>query len=158
MGIGGYVIISVDNLLFLHMERCKVDRQSRLFHGSLPIRVADCSFNSWYYIARRHGGYSILYQSKFIQASGIWGKLFSFTRSWNLFCLRHSISTTIVCFPSSFPKNSHNFYENWIFVNLIENSKYNMLYILSSWWKVSMVTTFNNWPFDLYEALLVKSV
>lgn len=75
MGIGWYVVTGMDTLLLLHLEGRQVDWQSRLFHFSLPVRVAHCPPDSRHHAARRHGGYSVLHQSKLVQTSGIRGKL-----------------------------------------------------------------------------------
>ena len=74
LGAGWYPPSRLDPLLLLHLERCQVDREGGVLHIVVPLRSANDSSDSWNYIARSHGGHSILHQSKSFQTERIRGK------------------------------------------------------------------------------------
>lgn len=47
MGISGYIDACVDFMLFLHLERCQMDWQSRLLYRTVPVFLADHFVDSW---------------------------------------------------------------------------------------------------------------
>lgn len=73
MGIGWNIVPRLGHVLLLHLERCKVDRQSSLFHCIVPICAANGAIDSWYYTARGYRWNQILYYTQFLQANGIRG-------------------------------------------------------------------------------------
>lgn len=73
MGIGRNLVPSLGYVLLLHLERCKVDRQSSLFHCIVSICAVNGALDSWYYTARRYRWNQILCYTQFLQVNGIAG-------------------------------------------------------------------------------------